>query len=657
MPKYDEEIKIPISIGIPIRVIKTPAVSDSIFRRSKKRFIWRVLRGAGALLVIFTLILSHLPVFSAFEAHVINVTAKICNQSEIKSMGYWKTHPEVYLAHLPQFLGAPVTDDIISTQAKVNKVFIDYNLSMRNKLRGQLLALKFNIAHFGIGEYMVEGDGQTLNEIVAAADFILRNAGAPNSELEKMKDLLDHLNNLEQIKFCSVAPPPQECDLQLTKTADSDSVKPGETITYHLTFDNVGKKVCTGGGVLLKDIFNKSLLKYIDYTSTENPKYFTKGSGYIEWNFGSIYPDDPLIEIDLNMKVASSTKCDSVITNSAKFWSNETNWGDPVSADSQVVCQSTLHEGILINEFLPNPVGNDKAKKPNGEWVELYNTSSSTINIAGWALYDSDDSHKLLITKDNTNSGSTTVPAYGFLVVYRNGNTNFALNNIGGDKVRLYDGKISDGANLIDSYAYTINTPEGKSFARIPDGSDNWVDPIPTPGEPNALGETDAVFGPALPEEDEERYLYIEDIINTIPLEAPGEIIEQPINEEATSPEEIIATSTEDLATTTQEMNDSNENQSNDVIESAPDQPSEEQNNEQVAEPISGQETATSEQSPESGTQISSDQQPVIEPAPAIEQQTVDVPIGGDGGNGNSGGDTGGNDAGSSTASIDSATL
>jgi len=40
----------------------------------------------------------------------------------------------------------------------------------------------------------------------------------------------------------------------------------------------------------------------------------------------------------------------------------------------------------------------------------------------------------------------------------------------------------------IDSHAYGI-TPEGKSIARIPDGGDIWYDPIPTPGEPNEMGD------------------------------------------------------------------------------------------------------------------------------------------------------------------------
>lgn len=81
----------------------------------------------------------------------------------------------------------------------------------------------------------------------------------------------------------------------------------------------------------------------------------------------------------------------------------------------------------------------------------------------------------------------TLIPSGGFLVIYRNDDLDFSLNNIGGDTVRLYDGEIENVANLIDSYTYTVNAPEGKSFARIPDGSNNWVDPIPTPGLPNSL--------------------------------------------------------------------------------------------------------------------------------------------------------------------------
>ena len=147
---------------------------------------------------------------------------------------------------------------------------------------------------------------------------------------------------------------------------------------------------------------------------------------------------------------------------------------------------------IVLNEFLPNPIGDDDATKPGGEWVELYNLSASDVDVAGWFIYDALDDHELEITTttgDNNgnpfDAGETVVPAGGYLVVYRNGDGDFALNNEGGDAVRLYNGAISSGGILQDSYSYTGDAPEGKSYARIPDGVGAWVDPFPTPGRAN----------------------------------------------------------------------------------------------------------------------------------------------------------------------------
>jgi len=452
--------------------------------------------------------------FTDREEITNNIKVDVCCTSEIRSCGYWKTHSNVYQPHLPQTLGGYPHDQIVSTVTQAQNILTaacgtcgcGCDNTMRGKLKGQLLAMKFNIAHFGIGEYLVESEGKTLNQIVEEADDLLRqNSPPPDSVLEEMKNLLDQLNNLGQIPFCSEVPP-EGCTLQLTKTADSSEVNRGETITYHLTFDNIGNEVCTGGGVRLKDIFDGNLLKYIEYTSTRDPKSFNKSTNYVEWNFGNVYPDDDLIEIDLTMKVKSGAQCDSFVTNTANYWSNETDWGEePVTADIQVTCPPL--PPVVINEFLPNPSGNDNAPKPNGEWVELYNKGVSDVDVAGWVLYDENDNNELPITTNNTDTGSTIVSAGGFLVVYRNGDSDFALDNTGGDTVRLYDGAIGGDANLIDSHTYTINALEGKSFARIPDGSDNWVDPLPTPGEPNVMDEgVETDFGPAVAEEGEKGY-------------------------------------------------------------------------------------------------------------------------------------------------------
>ena len=148
---------------------------------------------------------------------------------------------------------------------------------------------------------------------------------------------------------------------------------------------------------------------------------------------------------------------------------------------------------IVINEFLPNPIGADDAAKPDGEWVELYNLSGSPKDVAGWYLYDSLDSHPLQITSSNSDNngntsdaGETVIPASGFLVVYLDGAYSSGwLNNAGGDSVRLYNATIGSGGILKDSYAYSGSASENKSYARIPDGTGDFVDPIPTPLKPN----------------------------------------------------------------------------------------------------------------------------------------------------------------------------
>ena len=136
---------------------------------------------------------------------------------------------------------------------------------------------------------------------------------------------------------------------------------------------------------------------------------------------------------------------------------------------------------IMINEFIPDPEGNDTALMPNGEWVELYNPTNSNIDVGGWMLYDSNDNNELEISTSNTNTGNTIVTVYGWLAIYRNGDSDFSLNN-GGDTIRLFNLNNS----LIDSYTYTINPGVNNTIGRCPDGSDNWsINIAPTPGSAN----------------------------------------------------------------------------------------------------------------------------------------------------------------------------
>ena len=129
--KYYKKIEIPIKI---IERIK----KDSNLREHIKKTV--------LLSLIGILILSQIPILSAFEAHIINVTAKICNYSQTRTMGFWKNHEEVYDPWLlPLYLG----DEYINSKVDVDLVFDNANArDMIDMLKGQLLAMKFNIAYF-----------------------------------------------------------------------------------------------------------------------------------------------------------------------------------------------------------------------------------------------------------------------------------------------------------------------------------------------------------------------------------------------------------------------------------------------------------------------------------------------------------------------------
>jgi len=136
--------------------------------------------------------------FSAYEAHVINVTARICRYSETRTPGYWKNHEEVYEQYLPVSLG-PTSIDIVEAAEEIfnNATAVD----MADKLRAHLLAMKFNIEHYDVGEYYVIGWG-TIDEIVVLADDLLTPDYGTREEMEEVKDVLAYLNELHRLTHC-----------------------------------------------------------------------------------------------------------------------------------------------------------------------------------------------------------------------------------------------------------------------------------------------------------------------------------------------------------------------------------------------------------------------------------------------------------------------
>src|SRR3989344_4094311 len=156
MKSYYKTVKIPVRVRYRIQVEEE--TRRTIFQKAWKidRGFGRMLRGVsiGGFALLVVLGSPGLAILTAaFEAHVINVTARICTTSETRSKGFWKTHPAAYALLLPQDLGP----DTISTAEEARAIFANAHASgMENMLKAQLLAMKFNMVQFGIGGYLVE---------------------------------------------------------------------------------------------------------------------------------------------------------------------------------------------------------------------------------------------------------------------------------------------------------------------------------------------------------------------------------------------------------------------------------------------------------------------------------------------------------------------
>ncbi len=175
--------------------------------------------------------------------------------------------------------------------------------------------------------------------------------------------------------------------------------------------------------------------------------------------------------------------CVSGAANGAPYWNTVgSNFGTPLAANLSP---------IVMNEFVPNPIGDDSANKPEGEWIELYNILDMPIDVVDWYFTNRNDD-VVTIVADRTADGTTLVPGKGTLVVYLeesfldNDKDTLSLFAPAGLPETLSDDIRED----IVKYEDVSLLPEGKSFARFPDGEGIWLDPEATPGAENVM--TDA---------------------------------------------------------------------------------------------------------------------------------------------------------------------
>lgn len=172
--------------------------------------------------------------------------------------------------------------------------------------------------------------------------------------------------------------------------------------------------------------------------------------------------------------------CVSGAANGVPYWdATGNNFGTPQAANLSP---------IVMNEFVPNPVGDDGASRPDGEWIELYNILGTDIDVAGWYFTNHAGDH-VAVTADQTESGETVVPGKGTLAVY----LEQAFLDNDQDTLSLFapgllpQDESDDVREDTVSYHDASVLPEGKSFARFPDGEGIWLDPEATPGDENVM--------------------------------------------------------------------------------------------------------------------------------------------------------------------------
>lgn len=122
---------------------------------------------------------------------------------------------------------------------------------------------------------------------------------------------------------------------------------------------------------------------------------------------------------------------------------------------------------VFINEFLPNPIGKD----PTGEWIELFNNGSETVDLAGWKLKDASGK---AFNFANLSIGSNEYLIFDYKT------TKISLNN-SDESLFLYD----NNGSLVDRAEFSGSAGAGKSL--IQQGSQSVFTDRPTPGKPNVF--------------------------------------------------------------------------------------------------------------------------------------------------------------------------
>ena len=159
------------------------------------------------------------------------------------------------------------------------------------------------------------------------------------------------------------------------------------------------------------------------------------------------------------------------------------------------VWQRPTEAALVINEVLADPAGDANGDglvhASRDEFIELANTGTDPVSLAGWSLSDA-------LQIRHVFASEAVIPGFGLFAVFGGGSPQglgafvatastggLALNNTG-DTVTLRDA----ASNVIDAFTYGAEGGLDASLTRAPDGTGLFVPHAPLAGQLFSPGRT-----------------------------------------------------------------------------------------------------------------------------------------------------------------------
>lgn len=194
---------------------------------------------------------------------------------------------------------------------------------------------------------------------------------------------------------------------------------------------------------------------------------------------------DANISFSYTFDMGGSTKNKTLERNFEQEWGDSKVEGGTPGQENSIANVSFHELTLVISEVMANPWENDDWPAPDGEWIELYNYGEREIYAGGLKITDINGENELFIAETSTSGESLFIPPQGYLVVYRDGDYDFSLNNNGYEEVRLVPEE--DTGIVIDFMSYDDANTEGMSWSNV---EGEWYLTSPTPlGDNEYTGE------------------------------------------------------------------------------------------------------------------------------------------------------------------------